>query len=149
MKMSRLPVGLALCSLMVVVASAGERSTPAQAQALLDKAVKTVTKEGLTKASAEFNDPKGGFQHGDLYVFCMDSDHKIVAHPDPKLRGTDVAVLKDPDGKPIGQEMVEALKKGGGTVEYRWMDPLTKKVEAKVSYLKPAGDGGCGVGAYK
>ena len=29
------------------------------------------------------------------------------------------------------------------------MNPATKKVEAKVSYMKPAGDGGGGFGAHK
>jgi cytochrome c len=149
MRISSLLIGLAMCSLVIAVASAGERGTPAEAQALLGKAMKTVAKEGLAKASAEFNDPKGGFQHGDLYVFCMDSAHKIVAHPDPSLRGTDVATMKDSDGKPFGQEMIDAMKKGGGTVEYKWMNPVTNKVEPKVSFLKATADGGCGVGAYK
>jgi hypothetical protein len=147
--MSRLLVGLALCSLVVALATAGERGTPAEAQALLDKAMKTVAKEGLAKATAEFNDPKGGFQHGDLYVFCMDAAHKIVAHPDPSLRGTDVATLKDSDGKPFGQAMIDTMKQGSGTVEYKWMNPVTKKVEPKVSFLKATSDGACGVGAYK
>jgi hypothetical protein len=38
---------------------------------------------------------------------------------------------------------------GSGTVEYKWENPMTKKVETKVSYLKKAGDQVCGVGAYE
>jgi signal transduction histidine kinase len=65
------------------------------------------------------------------------------------LRGKDLATLKDPDGKPVGQEMIDIAKKGGGSLEYKWTNPVSKQVEPKISFLKPAGDDFCGVGAYK
>jgi cytochrome c len=77
------------------------------------------------------------------------STHKITAHPDASLRGTDTAALKDTNGKAFGAGMVEAAKKAGGTVEYMWNNPLSGKIEPKVSSLKKAGDQFCGVGAYK
>ncbi len=79
----------------------------------------------------------------------MDASHKITAHPDATLRGTDVATMKDANGKAFGAEMVAAAKKGGGSVEYMWKNPVSGKVEDKVSDLKKAGDQTCGVGAYK
>jgi signal transduction histidine kinase len=45
--------------------------------------------------------------------------------------------------------MVAAAKKGSGTVEYAWKNPVSANVEDKVSYLKKAGSLYCGVGAYK
>jgi signal transduction histidine kinase len=135
--------------LVAAGAAAGEKGTAAEAKALLDKAVAEVQKEGTAKAVAKFNDPAGGFRDRDLYVFCMDAGNKITAHPDASLRGTDVATLKDSNGKAFGTEMIAAAKKGDGTVEYMWKNPVSGKVEAKVSYLKKAGDLSCGVGAYK
>jgi signal transduction histidine kinase len=139
----------AVALLVAVGAVAGERGTPAEAKAMLDKAVAEVQKDGAAAAIAKFDDPAGGFRDRDLYVFCMDTSHKIVAHPDASLRGTDVATMKDSNGKAFGQEMIAAAKKGSGTVEYVWKNPVSGKVEDKVSYLKKAGNLYCGVGAYK
>jgi cytochrome c len=128
---------------------AGDRGTAAEAQALLDRAVKLVATDGEAKALAAFNDPKGGFQDRDLYVFCLGPDNKLTASRDPKLVGSDSASIKGPDGRLIGKEIQEIGKKGGGTLEYQWPNPLSNKVETKVSYIKKAGNQICGVGAYK
>jgi signal transduction histidine kinase len=146
---TRLLTFAAVAVLLAAGAVAGEKGTVAEAKALLDTAVAEVQKDGAAAAVAKFNDPAGGFRDRDLYVFCMDASHKITAHPDASLRGTDAATLKDANGKAFGAEMVAAAKKGGGSVEYMWKNPVSGKVEDKVSFLKKAGDQTCGVGAYK
>jgi signal transduction histidine kinase len=133
----------------VSAASAGDKGTAAEAQALLDRAVKLVQTDGEAKALAAFNDPKGGFQDRDLYVFCSGPDNKLSAHRDPKLVGSEIASIKGPDGRTVGKEIQELGKKGGGTLEYKWPNPVSNKVETKVSYIKKAGNQVCGVGAYK
>jgi signal transduction histidine kinase len=144
---------LLTCGAVVLLASAGagagEKGTPTEAKALLEKAVAEVQKGGSAAAIAKFNDTAGGFRDRDLYVFCMDGSYKITAHPDASLRGTDVGTMKDPNGKAFGAEMIAAAKKGGGSVEYSWKNPVSGKVESKISYVKKAGDQYCGVGAYK
>jgi signal transduction histidine kinase len=130
-------------------ASAGEKGTPEEAKALLDKAVKLVQTEGDAKALAAFNDPKGGFVDRDLYVFCFGPDNKVTAHIDKTMVGKDQATINDAEGKPIGKEMGDIAKAGSGTVEYKWKNPVSQKVETKVSFLKKAGDQVCGVGAYE
>jgi signal transduction histidine kinase len=45
--------------------------------------------------------------------------------------------------------MVALAGKGGGSVEYKWENPVTRQVGAKISFLKKAGSQTCGVGAYK
>jgi signal transduction histidine kinase len=83
-------------------------------------------------------------------VFCFDKDGKITASgANPAMIGTDARTLKDPDGKAIGTEMFALAAKGGGSIEYKWMNPTTKQVGNKVSFVKPAGTQTCGVGAYK
>ena len=135
--------------LLFAGATPGERGTPEEAQALLDRAVALVESEGEEKALAAFNDRKGAFVDRDLYVFCMGPEYKITAHVDVGMRGLDVATLKDPDGKQFGREMIEIALRGGGSTEYRWVNPVSKEVEPKISFLKPAGRQFCGVGAYK
>ena len=133
---------------LALPAAAAERGTEKEAQALLDKAV-TAVQADEAKAIAAFNDPKGGYQDRDLYVFCSGPDGKTSAHPDPKMRGGDTASIKTPDGRAVGKEIAALGAKGGGTIEYPWMNPVTKKIETKVSYIKKAGNQVCGVGAYK
>ena len=140
---------LTLGMLLAAVAGAGERGTPAEARALLDRAVALVEKDGAEAALEAFNDADGGFVDRDLYVFCMGPSYKITAHIDPGLRGVDVSTIKDPDGKEIGREMIMIAKRGGGSLEYRWVNPVSKEIETKVSFLKPAGTQHCAVGAYK
>jgi signal transduction histidine kinase len=124
------------------------KGTPAEAKALLARAVKAMEKDEA-KALAAFNDVKGPYVDRDLYVFCFDANHKMTAHRDPSRLGTDVASLKDEDGKAFGAEIVAAGAKGEGTVEYKWLNPVSQKVEPKVSFVKKAGKQTCGVGAYK
>jgi cytochrome c len=138
-----------MCGLLLAGAAPGERGTPEEAQALLERAVALVESEGEERALAVFNDRKGPFVDRDLYVFCMGPEYKITAHIDLGMRGVDVATLKDPDGKEIGREMIEIAKRGGGSIEYRWVNPVSKDVEPKVSFLMPAGRQTCGVGAYR
>jgi cytochrome c len=125
-----------------------KKGTPEEAKALLDKAV-TAMQSDESKAIAAFNDPKGGYVDRDLYVFCFSPEGKITAHTDKSMVGVNAATLKDPDGKPIGTEMIALAQKGGGSLEYKWKNPVTNQVGNKVSFLKKAGNQTCGVGAYR
>ena len=61
----------------------------------------------------------------------------------------DETTIKDVDGKAVGAEILAIGEKGGGTVEYKWKNPVSGNVETKVSFVKKAGSQVCGVGAYK
>ena len=149
----------ALCVITVIVCASvayaqkpqPARATPAEARALLDKAVAHYEKAGRAQALKDFNAAKGPFIDRDLYVFCAGADHKMVAHgADQKQIGVDISTMKDVDGKAFGAEVVKAGgQPGGGSVEYKWTNPVTKQVEAKVSYIRKVGTDICGVGAYK
>lgn len=139
---------LAMC-LVVAPALAGEKGTPEEAQALLAQAVKAVESQGETKALAAFNDPKGEFRDGDLYVICFGPDNKVTAHLNTEAIGVDQTTVKDLDGKEIGKEMVALGAKGGGSLEYRWKNPVSGKIERKLTFVKRAGSQTCAVGAYK
>jgi cytochrome c len=134
-----------------VFAQKPSRGTPAEAQAMLKKAVAHYEKVGRTQALADFTAKKPPFVDRDLYVFCFGGEKTVTAHgADTSLVGTDIDTIVDVDGKHFGTEMwTVGSKPGGGSVEYRWMNPVTKQVEPKVSFVQKVGTDICGVGAYK
>lgn len=119
--------------------------------ALVDKAVAHVKSAGKDKALADFNDAKGAFVKGDLYVFAYSLEGVILAHPmNPKLVGKDMTEVKDSDGKFFTKDFIATVKgPGKGWVDYNWTNPTSKKIEAKSSYVAKAGDIFVGCGIYK
>ncbi len=134
-----------LCSVFTVHAY-----TLDDAKALVEKADAYLKANGKDKAIAEFNNPKGQFVKGDLYIIAQDYDGVMLANGgNPKLQGQNHLGLKDSSGKAFVKEMIEVSKtKGSGTVEYNWTNPVTKKIQPKVTYLKKVEGGnfyiGCG-----
>lgn len=126
-------------------------ASASEATTLVDKAVAFYKANGKDKAFAEFNNSKGQFVKGELYVFIWDFGGKVLAHgANEKLIGKDVSQLKDVDGKLFVQEAVELAKaKGSGWVDYKWTNPTTKKVEAKSTYVKKVDDIIFACGIYK
>ncbi|WP_420412003.1 cache domain-containing protein [Roseibium sp.] len=132
------------------VASASDRGTADEATAMLDKAVAHYASAGADQALKDFTASDKGWQDRDLYVFCFDEAGTTVAHgANGKLIGKNLSKLKDADGKAFVMDLVSAGKSGGGWVDYRWPNPVSKKIEQKSSVVKPAGDHICGVGIYK
>jgi cytochrome c len=132
-------------------ALAATNGTADEAKAMVEKAVKLIQAEGKDKAFVQINDPNGPFVDRDLYVFVLNMEGTTVAHGVNKaLIGKSLVNLKDADGRPFIQEMIELAKAGkSGWVDYKWANPQTKKVEQKSSYLVKVGDVIVGVGIYK
>lgn len=125
-------------------------SSKDQAVALVKKAEAYLKANGKDKAFAEISNPKGQFIKGELYLFVQDFNGAMLAHgSNPKLAGKNLVNLKDPDGKFFVQEMIKTAKHGSGWVDYKWNNPVTKKIEAKTSYIQPVGDIFIGCGIYK
>src|ERR1700722_713946 len=92
-------------------AQQGQLGTAQEAKAMLDKAVAAV-KADQAVALAMFNKGEGGFKDRDLYPFCFRiSDGKGVATPAAVPAGTDLRMLKDPNGKAFGLELYAAGQK--------------------------------------
>jgi cytochrome c len=126
------------------------RGTPAEAKAMLTKAVAYYKANGRAKALAEFNRNRPPFSDRDLYVFCIGPDKKLVADGGYReFVNQSADQLKDADGKPIGGAVWDtAMKKGEGELHYNWLNPVTKLIEPKVSYFAKVGQDACGVGSY-
>jgi cytochrome c len=129
---------------------AAERGTPAEAKAMLQKAVAYYNKVGRKQALADFNAKKPPFSDRDLYVVCIGPDHKIIANGGfPQYVGASADLLKDADGKSVGKAGWEVVTtQGEGSVKYQWLNPVTHKMEPKITFFQKAGDDVCGVGAY-
>jgi cytochrome c len=143
---------ISLCVLAFNSASfAAEKGSADEAVALVKKAVAYLNANGKDKAVAEFNSASGQFVMKDLYVFINDMNGGSVAHGgNPKLVGRSMIELKDADGKYFIKEMGEVAKtKGKGWVDYKWLNPVTKALEAKSTYVEKVGDLVVGCGIYK
>ena len=128
-------VAFVICgTVSLVCAGAGDE---AKAKAMVEKSLEYLKANGKEKAIAEFNNPKGQFVKGDMYVVLQGLDGTVLANGgNPKLVGQNHFELKDAGGKFFVKEMVEVAKKGGGWVGYSWTNPLTKKVQPKKSWIQ-------------
>jgi cytochrome c len=125
------------------------RGTPAEAKAMLAKAVDHYRAVGRTQAFADFNTRKAPFFDRDLYVACAGPDRRITANGGyPNLVGSPLDAMKDADGKPLGKAFWDAATESGGSVKYRWLNPVSNKVEPKISFVQRVGSDTCAVGAY-
>ncbi len=139
---------LLLIGLFPVMSNASSQN---EAKVMVEKAVAYYKANGKEKAFAEIDNPQGQFVKGDLYVFVYDLNGKCVAHGFKKaMIGLDLANLKDPDGKLFVKERIEIAKtKGKGWQDYKFTNPLTKKVEQKTAWIEKADDFIFGCGTYK
>lgn len=127
------------------------RAAPEQAQALLASAAKAI--ESDPKASfAAINELSPDFHEDDLYVFVVDlNSRRYVAHGyNKRLLGVDFATVRDPDGQPVGEPMLQLLQKTDSAgFDYRWKNPVTSKVENKHALLRKVDGYLVGVGYYQ
>ncbi|MTV37202.1 cache domain-containing protein [Duganella radicis] len=125
-------------SLVAVPTLAGEhRATKDEAVAFVNRAVAHLKVNGAAKALADFNDPKGKFIDGELYVVVVDLQGNVLANgANHKLVGKNLLQIRDLDGKYFVREQIEiANTKGAGWVEFRWNNPVTSKMELRQFYL--------------
>jgi hypothetical protein len=128
-----------------------KRGTPAEAEAMVKKAIEYIKVNGREKAFAEIGNPNGKFVDRDLYVFVYDLNGKCVAHgANPKMVGKDLINMKDPDGKEYVKERISIAKsKGKGWQDYKFPNPVTKQIEHKTAYIEKYEDIIVGCGVYK
>ena len=126
------------------------KATPEQAKALVKSAIAHYKKVGREKALADFADKKGEWVHGDLYVNAYDLDGKCLAHINEKTIGKNMIEMRDVDGKYLIRERIERAKaEGSGWQDYKFFNPLTKKVEPKHMYFEKLDTVIFAAGAYK
>ncbi|MGA3196989.1 MAG: methyl-accepting chemotaxis protein [Terriglobales bacterium] len=89
---------------------------------------------------------------GNNYFWINDDHPTMIMHAmKPEMNGSDLTEFKDPTGKRVFVEFVEAAQApGGGFVHYLWPKPGKERPVAKLSFVKKFGPWGwiVGTGVY-
>ena len=133
---------LAAAMFQSIACAAGEHASKDDAVAFVKKAVAYFKQNGKDKALDEFNNPKGQFIDGELYIVVLDMDGVMLADgTKPKLVGKSLLDIKDVNGKQFVREEVDLAKsKGKGWVDFEWVNPVTKAMEHRSSYFERVDD---------
>jgi cytochrome c len=151
MKVTKMLTAIALVVAVNFPAWSAEFATKDEAVAMVNKAVAYFKKEGAEKAYAEFDKKGGEFTDRDLYVLVYGTNGKVLAHgANPKLIGKDMSDAQDVDGKYYVKERVElAAKQADFWQDYKFVNPVTKKIEPKQAYCSVQGEAIICSGVYK
>ena len=115
--------------------AAEDRGTAQEAEALVKKAIVYYKKNGKEKSMPEFMKNPGPFVDRDLYVTVYDMQANDLAHINPKMVGKNMMDLRDADGKYHIKERMEAAQKGtSGWQDFKFYNPVSKKIEPKRMY---------------
>jgi cytochrome c len=128
-----------------------DHGTAAEAEAMVKKAITYLKANGKEKTFAEINNRKGPFVDRDLYITVYDLKGTCLSHGmNGGMIGKNLIELKDPDGVPFVKERMElARTKGKFWQDYKFTNPLTKKVEPKSMYCEKVDDIIVACGIYK
>ncbi len=126
-------------------------ATAGEATAMVKKGVSFIKSNGKDKGYAAISDKAGPFVDRDLYLVVYGLDGVVRAHgANEKMVGKNLMELKDIDGKAFVKERVElAQSKGTFWQDYKFTNPVTKKVEPKSMYCEKLDDSVVCGGIYK
>lgn len=145
-------ITLAMGSAMVTGAAwAATNATAKEAEAMVKKGVSFIKANGKDKGYAEITSKQGQFIDRDLYLVAYRLDGTAVAHgANEKMVGRNLIELKDIDGKEFVRERVELGKaKASFWQDYKFTNPVSKKVEPKTMYCERLDDAVVCGGVYK
>lgn len=125
--------------------------TSKEAEAMVKKGVSFIKANGKDKAYTEISNKKGQFIDRDLYLTVYGFDGKVLAHgANEKMVGKVLLDLKDVDGKEFVKERIELGKaKASFWQDYKFTNPVSKKVEPKTMYCERLEDSVVCGGIYK
>ena len=124
------------------------QGTADEAQALVNKAVALFKASGRASL-ARFTDGREDFADRDMYVFAW--DRALVYHAfagKPANVGKQAAQIIGTDVTQLQHDVWDAAQRGGGWVDYDFLNPATGLIAPKTSYVVPVEDNlvlGCGI----
>ena len=144
-------IALAASIISAPVFAAEEFGSAKEAEALVGKAVAHIKAVGKDKAFADFTGKKAGWVDRDLYIAVYDMSGKVLAHgQNEKQVGKELIGMQDADGKEFVKERVElAQSKGKFWHDYKFTDPVTKKILPKQMFCTKLDDAAVCAGIYK
>lgn len=133
------------------VTQAQTKANAAEATAMVKKGVAFIKANGKEKGFAEISNKAGKFIDRDLYLVVYGLDGVVHAHgANEKMIGKNLIDLKDVDGKEFVKERVEMAKsKGTFWQDYKFTNPVSKKIEPKSMYCEKLDDAAVCGGIYK
>ncbi len=147
-------IAIPVLAFLVGLPLASQVSERPKAEALVKEGFTFLKANGKAALVSEVQKASGKFHTkpaSPLYLFVYDLNGVVLAHgAEVNLLGVNRLNVKDPDGKQYTKEFIAVgQKKGGGWVDYKRMNPETKKIENKVSFCLAEGDIVIGCGIYK
>lgn len=151
MKFSVLLASLMCALTLPLAAQAQTKATAVEATAMVKKGIAFIKANGKDKGMAEISNKTGQFVDRDLYLVVYALDGTVRAHgANEKMIGKNLIDLKDIDGKEFVKERVELAKsKGTFWQDYKFTNPVTKKIEPKSMYCEKLDDAAVCGGIYK
>ncbi len=145
-----LAISLCLGAAMPTLAKEGN-ATKDDAMATVKKGISFIKANGKDKGYAEVSNKEGQFIDRDLYLVVYGLDGTVRAHgANGKMVGKNLIELKDVDGKAFVKERVDlAQSKGTFWQDYKFTNPVSKKVEPKQMYCEKLDDAVVCGGIYK
>lgn len=146
-----LALSVALAGTAMDASVAAQFATKEEAQAMVKKAIAFIKDQGPDKAYAEISNRGGRFVDRDLYVVVYGLTGKVLAHGgNQKLVGKDMLDAQDVDGKYFVRERVElAGKQANFWQDYKFVNPVEKKIEPKQMYCERLDETAVCAGIYK
>ncbi len=140
----------ALLAMLALGAHAAERGTEQEAEAMVKKAIQYYKSVGHDKALSEFSKRDGKFVDRDLYVTVYKQDGECVANINSRVIGKNMIDMRDTDGHYFVRERLEASKKqSSGWQDFKFFNPVTRKIEPKRQYWEVHDGLVFATGAYK
>lgn len=134
-------------ALMVAAGSMGayaaaDKATAKEAESMVKKGVAFIKANGRDKAFAEISNKQGQFVDRDLYLTVYRLDGVNLAHgANEKMIGKNMIEFRDIDGKEFVRERMDLAKtKGTFWQDFKFVNPVNKKVEPKQMYCERADD---------
>jgi len=132
-------------------AIASTNASKDEAVAMVKKGMAFIKANGTEKGYVAVTDKAGPFIDRDQYLVVYGLDGKCLAHgANAKQVGRDLIELTDIDGKYFVKERVAMVKAKptGAWQEYKFTNPVTKKIEPKVMYCEKLADTAVCGGVY-
>jgi methyl-accepting chemotaxis protein len=128
-----------------------QQGSAEEATGLVDRAMAQRRRSGSRDSFLrEVTDPAQGFHDRDMYVFVLDRNGTYVAFGgNPAKVGTRVQDIPGIDGQGLVDDILNQSAIEPGWVEYDITNPLSGRVQSKMSFVQQVDDLFVGCGVYK
>ena len=145
-------VGLLSCILTAGPATGEEKATKEEAQAMVKKAITFIQQVGRrSRVQGNHRQDRKIQQSAISTWWSISSTAKCwLMAPMTKLVGKDMSDAQDVDGKYFVKERIElARKQATFWQDYKFVNPVTRKIELKEMYCERLGEAAVCAGIYK